>query len=293
MKRTVNEVYERAEKIIEAGKRLATDKGRWRLDEFRLFTEGYAEPGYTEPASGVICLGNYNNISHWEEKTRQSVNDDDTPGRVAGLLEKLGIELEWSDEWLTCEDCGKLVRCQPNSYQWQRSYWDSEGCGCYCVECVKATPQGYLEYLEGHESRCDTMDIDLGQHGYAKLEGDYQNGWHGGQDADPKVIAKSLRELGIKRFIFKLDQASQFYIEFSVYVHKDELATLDLDKWEHAKKSGPDPVEGLKKALREATIQHAQVLGEGGAVVTKCYTDGTAETRRVSPQEFIDGKALA
>lgn len=56
----------RIQRIIEAGRNLAiTDAGRSRIDCIILYTEGYAEPGYSDPANGVIACGNWNSISRF------------------------------------------------------------------------------------------------------------------------------------------------------------------------------------------------------------------------------------
>lgn len=143
-----NELLERVERIIEAGRSSAkTSEGRSQVDSITIATEGYAEPGYDDPRSGVIAFGNWNDISRYDGQKFHVI--DDTPGRVASLLEKLGVELDWSDEWTICEGCHKAVRTQANSYRWRASYAD-DGCGSIlCHECIKADPTDYLQSLEG------------------------------------------------------------------------------------------------------------------------------------------------
>src|SRR5262245_37954667 len=69
------------------------------------YASGYAEPGYHDPDNGVL-FANWNVF----------------PRGFDRVLEQAGYAVEWSDEWSTCEDCGKAVRTSPNSYGWQRSY---------------------------------------------------------------------------------------------------------------------------------------------------------------------------
>lgn len=87
------------------------------------YHHAYAEPGYTDPECGIIATGNWN-----------SVDEDDMPERLSELLERLGVSCEWSDEWSSCGGCGKLVRTEPDCYDWEPSYHISDS-DIYCREC--------------------------------------------------------------------------------------------------------------------------------------------------------------
>ena len=284
--------YDRAQRIIDAGIKKTKDRSAaCHLEEIRLCTAGYAEPGYKDPESGVIAFGNWNKITRYDEATNQFVTLDETLPRVAKLLEKIGVELKWSDEWTECCDCFKAIRTSPDSYGWQRSYWSSDN-GDVCHECVKKHPYDYLESLEGNHRSAMTIDIDLAEHSYKLLESDFENGFHPGQDADPKVIAKSLRALGVERFLFTLDSAGQFDISFSVWVHEEALKELDMEKWEQSDKDGPSVSGGLQRALRDASVKIDQLPDGPGVRVAQCdASTGTATAKLVSPQDWVEGKA--
>lgn len=272
---------DRAYRILQAGINAApTPPGCHRIEEMELHTEGYAEPGYD---GEVVILGNYNDISEWDAEGRTSKTIDDTPERVAKLLEKIGVELEWSDQWATCDHCHKLVRTSPDSYAWQRSYHISDD-GIECHECVKDDPASYLEYLDGQDNQCMTIDVDLEEHGYHRIDEDYQNGLYGGQASDPKIIAKALREQGIEHFIFTLDSVGQFDMSFSVWVHEDE--DLDSKKFDNAEKDGIDPAH----ELREAFSKISSPSGEG--IQATKIRGSEVETKTITPQEFVEGTWL-
>ena len=61
----------------------------------------YAERGYTQPDKGIL-FANWNSL----------------PTELETILDKAGYEMEWSDEWTTCEDCNRAFRTQPDSYGW-------------------------------------------------------------------------------------------------------------------------------------------------------------------------------
>lgn len=57
---------------------------------------------------------------------------DDTPSRAAQVLERLGVEIGWSDSYLHCE-CGRL---QPTDDPYRQDYWIGDGDYC-CEVCVE------------------------------------------------------------------------------------------------------------------------------------------------------------
>lgn len=197
-----------------------------------MFASAYAEPGYTDPEKGIL-------FANW---------NDEPLKRLGDLAEKAGYAIEWSDEWAQCDNCAKAIRTSPDSYGWRRSYFDSED-GIQCIECVREDPSGYLEHLEGHPRRAETMDLDLDELGYVKVGENYEHGWHQGQNDSPDVVATSLKARGIHRFIFKIDDVGQFDVRFSVYIHEDERALLH-DRGQIESALPYDPGTELGKALR-------------------------------------------
>jgi hypothetical protein len=124
----------RALKAIEAARNSAKDNyTRCMLEDIQLHTQGYAEPGYE---GEVAATGNWNNITSWDEKTRDMRTVSNLPSRLARVLERLGVESEWSDEWITCYDCGKLLRTQPDSMWWKPSFTYDDN-GAYCLSCAR------------------------------------------------------------------------------------------------------------------------------------------------------------
>lgn len=167
------------------------------------YAPDYAEPGY-DCEKGVI-LGNWN---------------DQTASRIGKLLEKLGFELEWEDEWITCSDCGNALRCQPDCYSWQMSGAILDG-ECLCLCCILSDPEPVLEYYRGNPDMAITFDIDFEALGYTRYhKKGYRNEFLPDQDDNPHEIAKKLREQGITDFVFKIDGCGQFDMAFSVWSNK-------------------------------------------------------------------------
>jgi hypothetical protein len=85
------------------------------------YAREYAEPGYTNPKRGIL-FANWNCF----------------PRGIDSLLERYGYEVEWSDEWATCDGCSKAVRTEPDGWDWSPSYEYVEGEGTYCKDCGAA-----------------------------------------------------------------------------------------------------------------------------------------------------------
>jgi len=272
----------RAQRILDAADScIKVDSSRYKLEDVRLHFEGYAEPGYTDPDSGIIATGDWNPT--WKKGGGIHEYEDDTMPRVAKLFEKLGIELEWDDEWVMCDQCCKLVRTQPNSYGWQPSYYAGDD-GDLCLECVD--PVAVLSDLEGKPHMALQLDINPEDHGYVKAnDQDYENGWYGGQDDSPNAIAEALEELGITRYLFRIDSVGQFDTRLSVYVHEDEAERL---RGSPEGKCKEDPAQVMSRGLQAASRASGELKGEGIRYV-KVHGDGTASARLVSDEEFVSG----
>ncbi len=185
---------------------------------------GYSEPGYG-PAELGVYLANWNPKSFRRGCKGESGYQPEVPtfeSRAGELLERLGADLEWSDEWSTCGDCGNAVRTSPDGYSWTPSYVLLNECELVCSECLSDDPEALAEHLEGSTDRADTFGVDWSLHGWRLLPEEYVSGFHPGQDDDPKVIAAALRERGVDRFLFQIDANGQFETCFRVWVRDND-----------------------------------------------------------------------
>ena len=158
----------------------------------------YAELGYSDPEKGIL-------FANWNKFCREATD----------LLESAGYEIEWSDEWTTCGECGKAMRTNPDSYGWQPSYFLVNDCEMLCIDCLDV--EEYLESLEDNPRQALNDHISPADYGYIKLEGEFENGLHPGQNDNPKNIYERLHAAGHKRLLFNIDEVSQFYITFSIW----------------------------------------------------------------------------
>lgn len=119
--------------LAEACKAIASRQGKNRIEDVQFYSE-YSEPGYNHCEMG-IAVGNWNSIHIRDKEFHQVISSDFTPELLGNLLEKLGVDLQWSDEWYSCSQCGGLVRCEPDSYYWQPFYEWYEG-EVTCNRCL-------------------------------------------------------------------------------------------------------------------------------------------------------------
>jgi len=274
-------VAERVQTILRA----AGDFG----EEVFLCGNGYAEPEYDDPESGIIATGNWNDKDRYVNGKRRVV--DNTPSRVGDLLQKLGVEIEWDDEWTTCDECGKLVRTTGNSYCWQKSYVDF-GCGDICDVCLLHDDlllEEYLQSIEGEHGKCCTLQsVDLEDAGYRLIEDGFEHGLHYGQDASPEKIADILRDRGVDRFLFSLDSVGQFDANFSVWVHESQYKECLEEAVQGGDTDGPSVAGACERALQDASRKMAELPDGPGVKFAKCNPDGTADVRLIDPQTFVE-----
>ena len=218
-------VGKRVNRIMDIAARMAEKFPGWevssRIEEIRIHADGYAEPGYTDPECGLIATGNWNKVDTYNRDKKEREVISDLPARISALFEKMGVEIEWSDEWSECGGCNKLVRTSPDSYGWQPSFKVGDG-DLFCHECLKEDPEAHLLSLENDEFHCNTISsINPAEHGYVKLS-EGETGLHPGQNDDPRKVARILRGQGKTRFLFNMDDVGQFDTKWSCWVKVEE-----------------------------------------------------------------------
>lgn len=265
-----------------------------RLENELHILHRYSEPGHEDPRGG-IAFCNWNVPArlgpgtYAERDVPRDLRERNMLSRVANALERLGYENEWSDEWAECSTCHGAVRTSPNGWGWKRSYYETDDSEICCHECVREDPEEYLAWLEGSSKRAESFDLPLADLGYIKAAEDLQNGFHSGQDADPKVVAKYLHSKGVERFIFTLDDVGQFDMTFGVWIHKDEKDKIPgLDLQNSANVDGPSVSGAMQEGLRNAALANAQLPDIPGTVkFTSIRPDGSAVAALIPGEEFV------
>lgn len=176
------------------------------------FAPDYAERGYSSPERGIV-FGNWNPVCGFN--VPKSEQKRDPVIKLARILEKCGCELEWEDEWSTCGDCGKAVRTSPDSYGWTAAYRILNDCEIICLECLD--PADYLESIEDDATKACPPEWNPIAYGYTKHNGDFQTGFHVGQNDKPETILKALHADGKTGVIFRIADKGQFDVTWEAY----------------------------------------------------------------------------
>lgn len=176
--------------------------------EYFTFSASYVEPGYADPENGIV-------FADWNPPKME---------QAARILEKLGCETEWDDEWSTCDQCGRAVRTEPDSYSWKPSFIMTDG-GIDCKACLLDDPESYVDdFLRNNDKMADTFDVDLASLGYERIE-EGENGFHPGQNDTSQSILKKAKEILHGRdFVFQIETKEQFSLSFSLWA---KLETQD------------------------------------------------------------------
>jgi len=289
-------VWDQARKLIFEASKGAPPEVMQQLDELVLHTDGAFEDCIETPECGIIALGNWN-CTYAQTDDGSVQPDNNTMPMLGNALEKLGIELDWSDCYEICACCGKLVRTEPTHYGWLPRHCFIEGLGDVCAACIiEDHAEEYFQMLEGHGERAVALeDVDPTDHDYVQIIGECENGLYHGQDDDPESIATALRKLGIERFLFKVDSTGQFDTHFSVFVHEDEAELFDVQRYAKALKQPElSPAEACQQYLQNASAaMKDQGDKPGVTIIRRDPEDDTQPViKTITPLEFVQGKAF-
>lgn len=177
---------------------------KYRVEEIR-FAPDYAEPGYG-PAGKGILLANWN-----------KVEVDRTMVRLGDIIERLGYQTEWSDEWVECDDCGKTFRTIPNCYFWEQSGIDGEE--CLCRECIDW--ETLCRAREDNPGSCVPSSVNPAEFGYVLAKTDFETGFHPGQTDNPVEVYKTVKTES-NHVLLRIKEVSQFYSVWEVWTREEE-----------------------------------------------------------------------
>ena len=165
--------------------------------------DDYCEPGYSLP-----------------EGKRGVVFGDWNKPRLANIMDRMGYEVEWLDEWTACGHCYRAFRTQPDSYSWKmHGAFLEDSCEMICADCLAENPEWIVDEYKNNPRKALTMDIDLAADGWHMIPGDaWRNGWYGQEDNPEEVVLSHVPEG--HDYIFVIDSVGQFEIAFKLYIRE-------------------------------------------------------------------------
>ncbi len=208
------------------------------IDKHNLFIDfydGVVEPGYDDVPT---ALANWNSPSNhpdsYDMKHSSYYEERKRTSRLAPLLTKLGFELDWSDEWDSCYDCGKLVRTSPDSYGWEPYYIIFNDCELVCNECAKEHIEDVIEEYVNTHLKALTSDWReaIEKAGFHCIEDEceiYETGFYPGQNDKPEKALQSIYDkVGEKWFtdkfdyLFIINSVGQFDIHWTILIRNKQ-----------------------------------------------------------------------
>lgn len=181
--------------------------------ENMMYCAEYGEPGYSNPRKMIL-------FSNWNLFPRQACD----------LLESAGYELEWEDEWSTCDGCNKAFRTSADSYSWQPSMMYDNG-GYYCADCLGDDDEILSDYIDNPRRAVNLEGLDLRKFGYVEIECGFSAGWSTCSDNPEKIMA-DCHARGYRNVLFQISDQSQFECGFCVW-HKP-CADCNDSGWRYA-----------------------------------------------------------
>jgi hypothetical protein len=165
----------------------------------------YAEPGYAiENHFDIVLFGNWNKC----------------PKGLIEAFKEHEIALDWSDEYIFCDDCMRPFRTVGDCWQWTMYGHIFDGTAL-CGDCIKENPQEYIESLIDNPENCEHIGLDLQSLNFKQLNGDFDAGmyeWQFGENHDPHAIMKKWKEkYPDMEMIFGNIQNEQFQTRFNLY----------------------------------------------------------------------------
>jgi len=170
------------------------------------YCTAYGERRYNDPEVGIL-FANWNHISR----------------PLQDYLEEAGYSLEWSDEWYIDYDNDKAWRTSPDSYGWVCAVKFCDGyvitpdddMSEWIAECALTDSDQPMSALPDWI----TPDDIIAQ-GFELFAGHLESGLHPGKTDDPRAITKKAVDSGASQVVFRIAEASQFYIVFECYIRQ-------------------------------------------------------------------------
>jgi len=208
--------------ILNAARRDAERKGSKkttsRLEELQCGE--YCEPGYDSKRGLVLANWNDTHETTWikgQGYVRVAGGECTVMGRLERILDKAGFSTDWSDEYTSCDDCGKYFRTSGDCWDWKQ-YGESTEHGTICGNCLKGDPEGYLATrIDNPHNAANTAMVDLAAQGFELVADGFANGLHPGMNDNPVKLLEHYRAIMPQQeFVFTY-KPSQFYVEFDIW----------------------------------------------------------------------------
>ena len=167
-----------------------------------------------------------------KDKSLVTANWNNVPDKMVDYIDSI-IDTHWDDEVCRCDSCYGAILTTPCYYGDLPDYviLDSE---IICKDCILDDENMQEDIIDKYKNQTNKAIMPwfydvIEKNGYVCYSPDeycqiFETGFYAGQDDDPKTIAKDIKKnLPGYDFIFKIDSAGQFDINWSVFIKKTDL----------------------------------------------------------------------
>jgi hypothetical protein len=214
----------------------------------------YADP--REDSGKGILTANWNHFprsaardSHRTEEGRKAQDFNWGKGKRFGdVLERMGYQLEWSDQTDRCSHCDGCIHTDAQFYGDTSHYAVLGECDVVCEACIrKDFAEEYLEGLEGNDrSAVNIRGINPAKYGYTEVQCGFESGFFPGQNDDPRKIKRELEARGYEGILFEISDSGQFDVHFCAWCRVTPVQAWLGDEENSVVYEGePVPYEGL------------------------------------------------
>jgi hypothetical protein len=178
--------------------------------------------GDGEDGTHYMIFDSCDELERFMEFAREELGLDEN-AKDYEIEDMMETNFVFSDEYTTCSDCGHIIRTSPDSYFWQPDFYLGDGfivCKT-CFDDVEDYQENYIKHRVNNPKEAVNglmTEKQLENLGFRKYNQEsFEHGLHNGQTDNPNEIYDELSVLYYD-VLFVVDEVSQFYITFSVWV---------------------------------------------------------------------------
>jgi hypothetical protein len=195
------------------------DKVYEYMRENNIWDDIYMNVAEDHDGRTYVIFDSNSDVDKFDHLVKEVLEIED--GEIFFVEDVLDIDVVYSDEYTTCDDCSHVIRTSPDSYHWQPDYYVGDGF-IVCGDCFKNNEdyqEGYInEKINDPKTAINGLitESQLESLGFQKIGEEYENGWYHVED-NPQEIYERLSDK-YEEIVFLVNNVEQFRINFVTFV---------------------------------------------------------------------------
>lgn len=166
-----------------------------------------------------IIMHGWNDVGKFSKVAKQVLGiDEDEEVYIDDIL---GVEIVFSDEYITCTDCNSVIRTSPDSYSWQPDFFVGDGF-IACSKCFNEQEDYQEAYIEDKINNPKSAinglitEDQLEELGFERVGEEFESGWYHKEDSPEEIYEKLSQDY--EEVVFLINNVEQFRINFVTFV---------------------------------------------------------------------------